>query len=129
MVKFSDVRRWAESPIGKSIFFLLAASFFIGFGVISFQGKSGFVEGAVVAKVENEPITNRDVALVHQRLYESYKEQLGDQLNDDLLKQLNLRFQALSMLINRAVILNEAERIGLLVGPDELRDHIVGIEA
>lgn len=129
MFKFSDIRKFAESTAGKVLFYSLAASFFIGFGVISFQGEGGFTDGAIVARVNGEPISNRDVNLVHQRIYDSYKEQLGDQLTEDILKQLNLRFQALSALVNRQVLLQEAKRMGLSVGEDELREYIMKMPA
>ncbi len=124
----SQLRRHSGSWIVKTILFLLALSFVIGFGILT-GGGGGVQSGAIVAFVNGEPITNRDLETTYQRLYSNYREQLGDQLNEDLLKQLNLRFQALNILINRRVMLDEARRLGFDIGDAELAQSIAQVPA
>lgn len=125
------LRRHSHSWIVKLILGALALSFVVGFGYLT--GGAGYEGGgtdaAIVARVGGKPITNNDVAREHQRLQNMYREQLGDQLTDDLLEQLNLRFQAVRRLVMREVLLQEADRLGFRVSDAELAEAIASIQA
>lgn len=127
----SILRRHSQSWVVKTLLGALALSFVVGFGLLTggTGGGGGAVDGAIAARIDGEPITNMEVAREEQRLYDMYKQRLGDQLTEDIVKQLNIRFQAMNRLVNRVVLQKEAERLGFVVSNDELREHIGAIEA
>lgn len=123
------LRQYSGSWTVKIILGLIGLSFIIGFGMLSGYGSGTAVDGAIVAFVNDKPITNRELAIAHARLLNNYQRQLGDQLTQDLLEQLNLRFQALNVLINRIVLLEIAQTMGFVVGDEELRAAIAAVPA
>jgi peptidyl-prolyl cis-trans isomerase D len=127
----SILRRHSQSWVVKTLLGALALSFVVGFGLLTggTGGGGGAVDGAIAARIDGVPITNLEVAREEQRLYDIYKQRLGDQLTDDIVKQLNLRFQAMNRLVNRVVLQKEAERLGFVVSDEELRELIGSIEA
>jgi peptidyl-prolyl cis-trans isomerase D len=68
-----------------------------------------------------------------QRAYNQQATQLrsayGDQFNDQMLQQLGIGPRVLDQLINDEAILIEANRLGIRVSDDELRDRILTIPA
>lgn len=125
------LRRHSQSWVVKSLLGALALSFVVGFGLLTGGIGSGqtALDGAIAARVDGVPITNMDVAREEQRLYNTYRQRLGDQLTDDIAKQLNIRFQAMNRLVNRIVLQKEARRLGFVVSDEELRAHIASFEA
>lgn len=125
------LRRHSQSWVVKSLLGALALSFVVGFGLLTGGAGSGqtALDGAIAARVDGVPITNMEVAREEQRLYDMYKQRLGDQLTDDIVKQLNIRFQAMNRLVNRIVLQKEANRLGFVVSDEELREHIASFEA
>jgi peptidyl-prolyl cis-trans isomerase D len=118
------LRRYSQKWITKFLLGLAVLIFVVGFGILSSIDPTQIKESAIVVYVDEIPITNKHLDLMYERLYRRYQEQLGEQLNETLLKQLNLKFQALSMLINRKVVKIEAGRLGFLATDDEVRAAI-----
>jgi peptidyl-prolyl cis-trans isomerase D len=81
------------------------------------------------ATVNGEDISTRQVDLEVVELQKRYRQMFGGQLPEGLVKAEELRRQALDTLITRAVIRQEAERLGLLATDAELRDAIVSNSA
>jgi peptidyl-prolyl cis-trans isomerase D len=78
----------------------------------------------VVAKVNEEMILVEDYQQAYDQLVQRFRGQFGNQLDEDLLKSLNLRGQALNQLIDRTLMLQEAQRIGLRVTDAEVAESI-----
>ena len=123
------LRRHRDSYAAKFVLFALAASFVIGFGVLPSLTKDRSVGGQVVAKVEGRPIYRAELDRVVKNLTQRYREQYGTQLDDKTLAQLHLDQVALQTLINRAVILREADKAGLRVTDDDLRSQLMEYDA
>jgi peptidyl-prolyl cis-trans isomerase D len=79
------------------------------------------------ATVGDEEITYREYEREYRRLEDQFRQQLGGQLTPELAEQLRLPMQALNRLINRKVLLGEAERLDLEVSDKELRAYIVSL--
>ena len=80
------------------------------------------------ATVGDQQITYREFEREYRQLEDQFRQQLGGQLTPELAEQLRLPMQALNRLVNRKVLLGEAERLDLVVSDEELRAHILGLD-
>lgn len=107
------------------VLWLVIAAFigalFFDFGAIT-GGPGGGTDAA--ASVAGESITFQELADQHRQLDQQYRQMFGEQWSSELAEQLGLERQAIEMLVNRKVLVHEAERIGLAVSDQELRETI-----
>lgn len=122
------VRRHSGSWVVKALLIILGASFIVGFGILTGFDQNNMSGNNQVASVDGSYITNRELQTAYQRLYERYQQKMGD-LDPELLKKLNLRFQALNMLVNRMVIAHKARDLGFRASDEEVLDAIKRIPA
>lgn len=61
----------------------------------------------------------------YDRLYDFYKRAYQERLTEEVLRELDLKKKAIDEIIQKRLLLQEAERIGLKVTDEELRDHIM----
>ncbi len=115
----SLMRKHAQSWIIKFLIAMITVVFIFYFGY-SFRSD----KGVKVASVNGEPITGIEYRKAYQDLIESYRRQYQQFWNEDLIKSLNLRKQALDSLINTKLISQEARRLGLDVTDREVQDAI-----
>ena len=110
------------------VLWLVIAAFigalFFDFGAIT-GGPGGGTDAA--ASVAGEPITFQELADQHRQLDQQYRQMFGEQWSSELADQLGLERQAIEMLVNREVLVHEAERIGLAISDQELRKTIRAI--
>jgi len=85
------------------------------------------VGGRMVAKVNGDVITMDDYNRAYRNLYDNYREILKDQFNESIAK--SLKVQALQELVTERLFVQEAERLGLKVGDDELQAAIMKVPA
>jgi len=98
---------------------------FIFWGVGSFRS----ARLVSVAKVDGKPITIDEYQKTYQNLIERYRQQFGNGLNEDMIKMLGLKRQALNQLIDQHVLLQEAKKLDLQVSDDQLAEFIQAIPA
>jgi len=82
-----------------------------------------------VATVDDEVITYEVYRDTYGRLLEEVRQRFGDNLDDNLLKTMNLEQIALDQLINDQLLINEAHRLGLAVTDEELARAISAVGA
>jgi peptidyl-prolyl cis-trans isomerase D len=82
-----------------------------------------------VATVDDEVITYEAYRDTYGRLLEEVRQRFGDNLDDNLLKTMNLEQIALDQLINDQLLINEAHRLGLAVTDEELARAIGAVGA
>lgn len=82
-----------------------------------------------VATVNGEPITVDAYRTAYNNLLQRYSDMYGGNLNDEMLKMLNLDQQALNSLIDETLLRQEAEAMSFQISDGELADAIAGIEA
>ncbi len=82
-----------------------------------------------VATVNGDLITNDDYRVAYKRLIEQVRQNFGNNLNDELLKTLQLDKQALDQLINRLLMRQAASELELRVSDQELSRSIRSISA
>jgi len=78
-------------------------------------------EAGSVASVNGSVIPFNEFQKYHQNLLKLYR---NEQLSPELIKALNLKQRALDSLINRVLILQEAEKLKLGISSEELRQFI-----
>jgi peptidyl-prolyl cis-trans isomerase D len=76
------------------------------------------------AEVNGEPILMPDFMRQYQDLVRQYQERYQGELTEDIIKSLRLKEQAMGRLIDEALFLQAAQRLGLRVTDGELREHI-----
>ena len=120
----SLMRKHAGSWIIK---FLLAAIIvvFIPWGVQRYTSE----RSSRVADVNGTIITVGDYRTSYTNLVEQVRQSFGNNLNDELIQALQLRKRALDQLIDRALMLQEAEKLKIQVSDEELAETIRNIRA
>jgi peptidyl-prolyl cis-trans isomerase D len=101
------------------------AALFFDFGAIA----GGGATGDVVAHAAGVPITQEEMREQLRQLDQRYRQMFGQQWSSELAEQLGLERQAIEVLVNRKVLLHEADRLGLAVSDDELSETIRDIPA
>jgi peptidyl-prolyl cis-trans isomerase D len=94
---------------------------FLDFGSISRTRNAG----SWAAKVGGTTISMIEYQRAEVEMDNRLRQQLGDQYTPDVAKQMQLPAQALSKVVNDKILLREAERIGLRVSDEEVRDAII----
>ncbi len=124
----SVIREHADSWMIKSILWLIILAFvgtiFYSWGM---GGASGSGGGAI-ATVEGQKIYQQEYERTFNNLVEFYREQFKNQFSDEMIKQLNLKNQALEALIQKKLLLLEAEKQNMRISDAELISHIKGLQ-
>jgi peptidyl-prolyl cis-trans isomerase D len=94
--------------------------------VFIFWGGYSYTErrASRVAVVNGSYIGLREYQSAYNNLLEQMRRQLGNQFSSDILETLNLKDQALSQLINRRLLLEEAAWMKLDISREELQKAI-----
>lgn len=116
------LRRHSQSRVIQVIFFIIIAVFVL-WGVEAVV--SGGSPLTTIATVDGQPIEQIQIQRAELNLTQAYREAYKTAMTPEVKKALNLRQRALDGLIDRMVLVNEADRLGLVVEDQELRDSIV----
>jgi len=109
----SLMRRQAKSWFIKLALGLIAVVF-VFWGVGSYSER----RASRVALVNGQIITLAEYNQAYHNLLESARRRFGKALDEELVKQLNLRQQAVQQLISETLVLQAAERAGVVVGDE-----------
>ncbi|MFO7962747.1 MAG: SurA N-terminal domain-containing protein [Desulfobacterales bacterium] len=120
----NTMRKNAGSWMIKVLLFAIVVVF-IFWGVGTFREQ----RSGRLAIVNGESITYDEWAKTYNSMVENLRQQFGENFNDDMLKVLNVKEQALNQLINNRLLLEEAKRLNFRVGQQELVDAIRSIPA
>ena len=120
----SIMRKHAGSWIIK---FLLAAIIvvFIPWGVQRYTSQ----RSSRVADVNGTIITLGDYRNSYSNLIEQVRQSFGNNLNDELIQALQLRKRALDQLVDRALMLQEAQKLKIQISDEELAQTIRNFRA
>jgi len=105
------MRNQAKSWISKVILGGVALSFVL-------WGVGDYFLGSrvqIIAKVDGDPISDQEFYQSYERQLNSLRASMGKNFSKDLVSQLGLKDQVLQIMINRRLILNEANSMGLSV--------------
>ncbi|HBO84642.1 MAG: hypothetical protein A2073_01355 [Deltaproteobacteria bacterium GWC2_42_11] len=122
MLKF--MRKRKKSVVVWIIFGIIIIVF-VFWGVGNFRlDKSG-----IAARVNRKVISAVEFTKAYQRQVEYYRKNLGKEFSDELLEKMKLKESTLDGLINRVIIVGEAEKQGIKIQKEELQKFIQGIPA
>ena len=115
----SQMRKHAGSWMIKVLLFAIVVVFSF-WGVGSFRNR----QDTSLATVNDEEIGFDLYRQNYNNMLQQYRRAYGNQLSDDMLKALNLRRQALDQLIDRVLMLQEAQRLKISVSDEEVAASI-----
>lgn len=125
----NTIREHADSWLIKFILWLIILAFvgtiFYSWGM----GGSTGSRGGTVATVNGAKISFEEYDRTFNNLVNFYRQQFRNQFSDDMIVRLDLKTQALDSLIDRRLLLNEAEKQNIRVSDAELVDHIQAFPA
>jgi len=116
-------KKWLIVTIWISTIAFVGAGF-VGWGSYDY-GKSN----STVAIVGNEEVPLKDLQNEYSSLYSQYQRMLGDNFNQELAKQFKLEDAALQRVIQKYLILNYANDLGLMSTDKEVAQELVKINA
>jgi peptidyl-prolyl cis-trans isomerase D len=118
-------RDWLKWSLG------LVCVAFVLFYIPDFLRGSGAdaASSDTVAKVEGREISSADFRRTYQAQLQAYRSAYGNNMSDQLLKQLGIEQQILQQMVDERAALAEAERLGIKVSDEEVRQRIFAMPA
>lgn len=107
------------------IFFGTIIFVFVFFGIGTIRQQ----RGDFVAKVNDDIITRSEFSRAYNNAIKNYQSMYGDALSEEVIKKLNVEKMVLNSLITQSLTRDAADRLGVTVGDDELRDYIRSLPA
>src|ERR1043165_9938869 len=104
---------------------------FVIFYIPDFLRGSGAdaASGDTIARVEGQEITTGEFRRTYQAQLQAYRSAYGANMSDQLLKQLGIEQQILQQMVDERAALAEAERLGIKVSDEEVRQRIFAMPA
>ncbi len=119
------MRRKAQSTyIQAAILIIILVFVFWGVGKTQ---KGGGPDA--IATVNGQAITSQQYQRLYKQTIDRYQQQFGGTLPAGLLEALNLKQQILNQMIQELLMQQGAKEAGLIVGSDEVRKVIQGMDA
>ncbi|MEW6076787.1 MAG: SurA N-terminal domain-containing protein [Thermodesulfobacteriota bacterium] len=115
------MRQKASSWIIKALLSLIVLAFIISMGVGSYRNRDDI---AAAATVNGEEISVTQFQERYYVLLDNVRQQFGNQLNEELLKMMNLKERALDQLISETLLVQKAKELGFDVSDRELSRSI-----
>jgi len=81
-------------------------------------------EASKVAKIDKHIISDDVYRKAYDNTIEAYKQQYGNFFSDEMIKMLDLKNRVLEQLINNYVLEVEAQKMGIRITKEDLRDSI-----
>jgi len=106
---------------------------FLGIIVVVFVflgvGDFGASRDDSVASIDDQKISMGEYQQAYRQIIDQLRSQFGNNLNDEIIKALNVQQQALNSVIDNALVLNQAEALGINVTDRELQENLLTYKA
>src|SRR6266446_10076365 len=118
-------RDWLKWSLG------LVCVAFVLFYIPDFLRGSGAdaASSDTIARVEGHQIRSGEFRRTYQAQLQAYRSAYGGNMNEQLLKQLGVERQILQQMVDERAALAEAERLGISVSDEEVRQRIFSMPA
>jgi peptidyl-prolyl cis-trans isomerase D len=118
-------RNWLKWSLG------LVCLAFVIFYIPDFLRGTGAdaASGDTIARVDGRDITAGEFRRSYQAQLQAYRSAYGGQMSDQLLKQLGIEQQILQQMVDERAALAEADRVGIKVSDEEIRQRIFAMPA
>ncbi len=123
------IRKKKNSFLIKIVFWTIIAAFVGTIFLVWGKGRDGQAPSSLAATVNDTRIGYAEYQRAYSSLYNLYQSVYREQFTPAMEKQLGLKQQALDTLINQALLLEEADRLGMDVSRKELVQSIAEIPA
>jgi peptidyl-prolyl cis-trans isomerase D len=80
-----------------------------------------------IAQVDGRGVSVMDFRTAYQRQVAAYRQAYGTSVSEQLLRQLGFEQQVLQQLVNEQAMVAEAQRLGMTVTDDEIRQRILAM--
>src|SRR4249919_673949 len=122
MRRHRDLLKWSLGLVCVSFVLFYIPDFLKGTGADAASSDT-------IAKVEGHEITAGEFRRTYQAQVQAYRSAYGANMNDQLLKQLGIEQQILQQMVDERAALAEAERLGVTVSDEEVRQRIFSMPA
>ena len=110
------------------ILYLMAAAFvFVLVDTSQIRNPSRANTSDVAATVGDAQVTYAQFRQIYQTMEDRYRQMFGERWDSEMAEQFGLARQALDQAVNREILLMEADRIGLRVSDEEIKQLLVVI--
>ena len=118
-------RDWLKWSLG------LVCVAFVLFYIPDFLRGSGAdaASSDTIAKVDGHEIKSGEFRRTYQAQLQAYRSAYGGNMNEQLLKQLGVERQILQQMVDERAALAEADRLGIIVSDEEVRQRIFAMPA
>ena len=106
------------------VIILFLGAIIVSFALFVGSGKFGDPMGAEVAEINGEPISQREFAIHYEREVQRYRDLLKGSVTPEMLKGLNIKGNLVESLIQKKLVLQEAQTLGLTATDDDLANHL-----
>lgn len=113
-------RKHATSWLIKVALFLIVIVF-IFWGGYSYTER----DASRLARVNDQYITLAEFDKSYNQMVEMYRRQFGNSFSEEMIRQLNLKQQAFNTLINRYLVSEAAQNLGLTASAQEVQQRIL----
>ena len=117
----SFMRKNAKSWIIKLLFGIIIVVFVFFYGYSGTPNK----KDTVLASVGDKKITIADYQEEYKNQLQFYRSIYQGQITDEMIRQMGLKQKALENLIDREILLQEAEKKNIQASPEEIRKSIM----
>jgi peptidyl-prolyl cis-trans isomerase D len=122
------IRQKKESIIIKAVFVIIVLSFVGTMFLVWGKGGSGLGGPlAYAARVNRQKISLEEFQNAYQRIRNMYQQIYGQSISPEMEKALGLKKAALNSLIDRVLIMKEADRMGITASRDEVSGVIAAM--
>lgn len=123
------IRKKQKSFFVQIIFWVIIATFVGTIFLVWGKGGDTTSDEDFAAKINGSTISLSEYQRAYENIYRMYQNLYGEAFTPAIEKNLNLRKQALDSLIDQTLLQQEAERLKLEVGKQEIIDAIAKISA
>src|SRR5438034_4364490 len=117
-------KSWLKWSLG-----LVCLAFVIFYIPDFLRGSGADASSETIARVEGQDITAGEFRRSYQARLQMYRSAYGAQVNEQLFKQLGIDQQILQQMVDERAALAEAERLGIKVSDEEVRQRIFSMPA
>jgi peptidyl-prolyl cis-trans isomerase D len=123
------LRSKSRSVLTYVLFGIIIIVFVVSFGPGSQGCQVQGLSATSAVEVDGYVVTPADYEQHYAQLVRTYQSRVGGTFTRELAEQLGLRNVAMNQLIDRRLVINEAQRRGLRVTPDEVNRVVWSIPA
>lgn len=116
-----------QNSVSKTLVWILMGMLILGLGGFGITNLGGAVQS--VGKVDGKSIGVNEYYRAVQQELDTIQAQTGQRITFAQAQQFGLQQQVLARLVNQRALDGEAERLGLSMGDENLRDQILNISA